>query len=155
MAGSKKRKKPLFLVQSGWRWDMLTIEVASGGRIVASCDDQRKDHRFQKSNAKTHASDYAILMHLASEPKWRNPATGTPQNEVVRRQFYRFRKTLDELFGIPGEAFGKKGDDWKPKFKVLIHQDLSGVKKKIAADKKERDDLPDWHPLSKADSNLE
>jgi hypothetical protein len=53
VAGSKKRKKPLFIVQSGWRWDMLTIEVASGGRIVASCDGQRKDHRFQKSKAKT------------------------------------------------------------------------------------------------------
>jgi hypothetical protein len=155
VAGSKKRKKPLFIVQSGWRWDMLTIEVASGGRIVASCDGQRKDHRFQKSNAKTHASDYAILMQLASEPKWRNPPTGTPQNEAGRRQFYRFRKTLDELIGIPGEAFGKKGDDWKPNFKVMLHQDLSGVKKEIAADKKEPDDLPDWHPLSKADSNLE
>jgi hypothetical protein len=44
----------------------------------------------------------------------------------VRRQFYRFRKTLDELIGIPGEAFGKKGDDWKPNFRVLIHQDLRG-----------------------------
>ncbi len=134
---------------------MLTIEVASGGRIVASCDGQRKDHRFQKSNARTHAKDYEILMHLALEPRWRNPATGTPQNEAVRRQFYRFRKTLDELIGIPGEAFGKKGDDWKPKFKVLIHKDLSGVKKAIAADKKEPDVFEEWHPLSKADSNLE
>ena len=52
LAGSKKRKKPLFIVQSGWRWDMLTIEVASGGRIVASCDGQLKNRRFQKSKAK-------------------------------------------------------------------------------------------------------
>jgi hypothetical protein len=56
---------------------------------------------------------------------------------------------------MPGEAFGKKGDDWKPNFKVLIHQYLTGVKKKIAADKKVPDVFEKWHPLSKADSNLE
>ena len=76
-----------------------------------------------------------------------NETQGTPQNVTVRRQFYRFRKTLDELIGIPGEAFGKKGDDWKPNFKVLIHHDLIGVKKKIAADKKEPDVFEKWHPL--------
>jgi len=155
VAGSKKRKKPLFIVQSGWRWDMLTIEVASGGRIVASCDGQRKDHRFQKSNAKTHAKDYEILMRLALEPKWCNPPTGSPKNEAVRRQFYRFRKTLDELFGIPGEVFDMKGDDWKPNFNVMLHKDLSGVQQRIAADKKEPDVFEKWHPLSKADSDLE
>ena len=84
-----------------------------------------------------------------------NETQGTPQNVAVRRQFYRFRKTLDELIGIPGEAFGKKGDDWKPNFRVLIHQDLRGDEKKIAADKKEPDVFEKWHPLSKADSNLE
>jgi hypothetical protein len=75
-----------------------------------------------------------------------NETQGTPQNEAVRRQFYRFRKTLDELIGMPGEAFGKKGDDWQPNFKVLIHQDLTGVKKKIAADKKVPDVFEIWHP---------
>ena len=84
-----------------------------------------------------------------------NETQGTPHNLALRRQFYRFRKTLDELIGILGEAFGKKRDDWKPHFRALIHQDLRGVKKKIAADKKEPDDLPDWHPLSKADSTFE
>jgi hypothetical protein len=155
LAGSKKRKKPLFHVQPGWRWDMLTIEVASGGRIVASCGGQRKDYRFRKSNSKTHAKDYEILMYLASEPKWRNPPTGTLQNEAVRKQFFRFRETLDELIAIPGEAFDTELDDWKPNFKVLIHKNLSGVKQKIASDKKEPDVFEVWHPLSQADSSFE
>jgi hypothetical protein len=94
-------------------------------------------------------------MHLALEPKWRNPATGTPQNEAVRRQFYRFRKTLDELFGIPGEAFDMEGDDWKPNFNVMLHNSLSGVQQRIASSKKERDVFEKWHPLSRADSAFE
>ena len=84
-----------------------------------------------------------------------NETQGTPQNVALRRQFYRFRKTLDELIGIPGEAFGKKGDDWKPNFKVLIHRDLTGFKKKIAADKKVPDVFEKWHPLFEADSSIE
>ena len=133
---------------------MLTIEVAAGGRIIVSCDGQRKEHRFRKSNARTHARDYEILMHLASQAKWRNPPTGTPKNEAVRRQFYRFRETLDELIGIPGYAFDTERDDWMPNFKVLIHKDLSGVRKKIAADE-EPDDFDDWHPMSRANSAME
>jgi hypothetical protein len=152
VAGSKKRKKPLFRVQSGWRWDMLTIEVAAGGRIVASCGGQRKDYRFKKSNAKTHAKDYEILMDLASKPKWRNPPTGTPKNEAVRKQFFRFRETLDELVGIPGEAFDTEGDDWKPNFKVLFHKDLTGVRAEIASDNEEPDVFEEWHPLARANS---
>ena len=153
MAGSKKRKNPLLRIQSGWRWDMLTIEVAAGGRIIVSCDCQRKEHRFRKSNARTHARDYEILMNLASKPKWRNPPTGTPKNEAVRRQFYRFRETLDELIGIPGDAFDLEGDDWKPNFKVLIHKDLSGVRENISSDK-EPDVFEKWHPLSRANSSM-
>jgi hypothetical protein len=147
-AGSKKRKRPLFLIQPGWRWDMLTIEVASGGRIIAACDGQRKEHRFRKSNAKTHSKDYEILMHLAANPKWRNPPTGSPPNEAVRRQFYRFRETLDELIGIPGEAFHTDEDDWKPNFKVRIHRDLSGVMDEISSEDGS-DDFEEWHPLSR------
>ncbi len=154
VAGSKKRKKPLFRIQPGWRWNMLTIEVAAGGRIIASCDDQRKEYRFRKSNARTHAKDYEILMHLTSKSKWRNPPTGTTENEAVRRQFFRFRNTLDELIGIPGEAFDTEDDDWKPKFKVLFHKDLRGVRKNIDSDK-EADVFEKWHPLSRANSSME
>ena len=154
MAGSKKRKNPLLRIQSGWRWDMLTIEVAAGGRIIVSCDCQRKEHRFRKSNARTHARDYEILMHLASQAKWRNPPTGAPENERVRRGFLRFRDNLTELMGIPGDAFDTDGDDWKPKFKVLIDTDLSGVREKIVSCE-EPDDLPAWHPLSRSNSAME
>ena len=153
VAGSKKRKKPLLRVQSGWRWDMLTIEVAAGGRIIVSCDGQRKDHRFRKSNARTHARDYEILMQLASKANWRNPPTGAPDNERVRRGFLRFRDTLTELMGIPGDAFASDGDDWHPKFKVLIHKDLSGVRERIVV-AEDPDDLPAWHPLSRANSEI-
>lgn len=151
VAGFKKRMKPLFHIQTGWRWDMLTIEVASGGRIIASCDGQRKEHRFRKSNSRTHAKDYEILMHLAANPKWRNPPAGTPKNEAVRRQFYRFRKTLGELIGIPGDAFDTAGDDWKPNFQTLLHRDLSGIRQRISSDA-EPDEFEEWHPLSRANS---
>lgn len=153
VSGSKKHKKPLFRLQPGWRWDMLTIEVAAGGRIIVSCGGQRNEHRFRKSNARTHAKDYEILMHLASKAKWRNPPTGSPENEAVRRQFYRFRETLGELIGIPGDAFDTEGDDWKPNFKVLFHKDLRGVRKNIAADA-EPDVFEEWHPMSRANSAM-
>ena len=153
VAGSKKRKKPLLRIQSGWRWDMLTIEVGAGGRIIVSCDGQRKEHRFRKSNARTHARDYEILMHLASRAKWRNPPTGAPENERVRSGFLRFRDNLTEIIGIPGEAFDTEGDDWKPKFMVLIHKDLSGLRKKIASDE-EPDVFDAWHPMSRANSAM-
>ncbi len=133
VAGAKKRKKPLFRVQSGWRWDMLTIEVASGGRIAASCGGQRKDYWFRKSNGRNHANDYKILMQLASKPIWRNPPAGTATNEKVRKQFFRFRETLGELMGIPGPAFETEGDDWKPYFKVIFHEDLTALREEIAA----------------------
>jgi hypothetical protein len=130
-AGSKKRKKPLFRIQPGWRWDMLTIEVTSGGRIIASCDGQRKDYRFQKSNSKTHSRDYEIFMHLAVHSKWRNPPAGTAENEAVRKRFYRFRETIAELIPIPGDAFEPSGEDWKPKFTMRLHKDLADVKSMI------------------------
>lgn len=135
VAGSKKRKKPLFRIQPRWRWDMLTIEVATGGRIIAYCDGQRRDHRFQKSNSKTHSKDYEILMHLAVHFQWRNPPAGTTENEAVRKRFYRFRETLAELIPIPGDAFKPSGDDWKPKFTARLHEDLLDVRKTIATAK--------------------
>jgi hypothetical protein len=152
--GSKKRKKPLFRIQPGWRWDMLTIEVAAGGRIIVSCDGQRKEHRFRKSNSRTHAKDYEILMHIASKSKWCNPPTGTPRNEAVRRQFYRFRETLNELIGIPGESFDMEGDNWKSNFKVRIHKDLIEFRNVIEADEKP-DVFEDWHPMFRANSTME
>jgi len=42
---------------------------------------------------------------------------------------------------------------WKPNFKVLMHKSLSGIREDIAADKNP-DDLPDWHPLSRANSSI-
>ncbi len=155
VAGATKRKKPLFRVQSGWRWDMLTIEVASGGLIVASCGGQRKDYRFRKSNGQNHANDYEILMQLASKPIWRNPPTGTQANEPVRKQFFRLRATLEDLMGIPGAPFEMKGDCWKPNFKVVFHQDLTGIKEEIASAKVGEDAIPDWHPLSQDSCTLE
>ena len=145
--GSKKRKKPLFRIQPGWRWDMVTIEVAAGGRIVASCGGQRKEHRFRKSNSTTHSKDYEILMRLAVRSPWRNPPAGTAENEAVRKRFYRFRETLAELIPIPGDAFTPDGDEWKPKFTVRLHKDLAGVRKTIATAKEQV--FEDWHPMAK------
>jgi hypothetical protein len=130
VAGSRKRKKPLFRIQPGWRWDMLAIEVATGGRIIASCGGQRKEHRFRKSNSKTHSRDYEIFMLLAAQSRWSNPPTGNPENEAVRKRFYRFRETLVELIPIPGDAFHATGDDWKPKFNVRLHKDLAVLARK-------------------------
>lgn len=130
VAGSRKRKKPLFRIQPGWRWNMLTIEVATGGRIIASCDGQRKEHRFRKSNSKTHSRDYEIFMILAARSRWSNPPVGNPENEAVRKRFYRFRETLVELIPIPGDAFHVTRDDWKPDFTVKFHKDLAVFAKK-------------------------
>ena len=96
----------------------------------------------------------AILMELASDPKWRNPPPGTPDHEKGRRRFLRLRNTLDELIGIPGDAFETDDDVWKPNFTVLMHKSLSGIKASIAVDK-DPDDLPDWHPMSRANSTID
>ncbi len=84
---------------------MLTIEVTTSRRIIVACGGQRKPHQFRKSNSKTHSTDYAILIRLADWQEWRNPPAGTPENEAMRKQFYRFREALGSLIPIPGDAF--------------------------------------------------
>lgn len=147
MTGLKKRKKPLFRIQTGWRWDMLTIEVATGGRIVAACDGQRRDHRFQKSNSKTHSRDYEIFMHLAVHSQWRNPPVGKAENEAGRKRFYRFRETLAELVPIPGNAFATEGDEWKPNFTVRLHKDLAGERYMLANANGKQGTLENWQTI--------
>jgi hypothetical protein len=48
-----------------------------------------------------------------------------------------------------------KGDCWKPNFKVVFHQDLTGIKEEIASAKVGEDAIPDWHPLSQDSCTLE
>ena len=154
VSGAKKRKKPILTVQPGWRWDMLTIEVTTGGQFIASCGGQRKSHRLPKSNSKTHSKDYETLMGLAVNGKWRNPPVRTPENEALRKQFYRFRETLCQLIPIPGNAFATDGEDWIPEFKVQMHKDLGEMKAGFS-EADEPDDLPAWHPLTQPDTTLE
>ncbi|MBN8459386.1 MAG: hypothetical protein J0M04_16280 [Verrucomicrobia bacterium] len=151
-AGGRVRKKALFRIQSGWRWDMLAIEVACGGRMIANCGGQRKEHGFRKSNSKSYTKEYEILMKLAANGNWRNPPGGSPTNEAVRKQFFRFRNTLEDLIPIPGDAFDVDGDVWTPKFSVALSADMTETKKEIRA--KRDTDEPAWHPLSRQSSLL-
>ena len=83
-----------------------------------------------------------------------SPPAGTPENEALRKQFYRFRETLAELIPIPGNAFETEGDDWMPNFEVQIHKDLRNMKLRIS-EAPDPDELPDWHPLSRGNSSRE
>lgn len=50
---STKRHPPVLHPQPGWRWDMVRIEVTTAGRLILSCDGQRKEFTFPKSNRKS------------------------------------------------------------------------------------------------------
>ena len=120
----KKPRQPLFPAKADWHWQKLTVEVADGGRIIASYGSERKEHFYGKSSQQSYKKDYEILLHVAAKGRWTNPHSSTKENESVRKQFYRFRKDFKALIGIPDAPFVEEGDDWIPKFEVRLHGDL-------------------------------
>jgi hypothetical protein len=68
-AGKGKRAKPVLVIQPGWTWEKVTIEVTATGRIFICCDNQREEYRFPKKNGKSHSEGYSIIMGLM-ELRW-------------------------------------------------------------------------------------
>lgn len=126
-ATKSTRLRPIFRMQSGWTWDMLTIEVATGGRLVFSCGGQREDVRLPKSKGTNHSASYEILFNLAfADPQeWRNPPAWQKAQDTVRRRFGRLRKQLELLFPAPDGPFAKEKDRvYVPRFRLVPHRDL-------------------------------
>jgi hypothetical protein len=128
-AGSK-RLQPVLRARTGWTWEMLTIEVATGGRLIFSCDGQRKDYRLPKSKGADHSHSYQILGKLAfAEPQqWKNPATWEKGSDTVRRRFGRLCNQLKALVDMPDEPFHKLRDRvYEPRFRLVPHGDLRAM----------------------------
>jgi len=126
--------RPVFKMQSGWTWDMLTIEAATAGRLIFCCDGQREDVRLPKSRGTNHSEGYGILFNLAfSDPQeFHTPASWEKGNSTIRRRFGRLREQLDLLFPAPDGPFLKKQDRlYVPRFKLIPHRDLAGAAKEF------------------------
>ena len=126
--------RPVFKMQSGWTWDMLTIEVATAGRLIFSCEGQREDVRLPKSKGTNHSESYEILFNLAfADPQeFHTPATWEKGSGTIRRRFGRLREQLGLLFPAPDGPFAKKRDRvYVPRFKLIPHRDLADAAKEL------------------------
>lgn len=120
-----KRRPPALHPQPGWRWDMVRVEVASGGRLIFSCDGQRNEFRFPKTSRKTHSQGYAIMMQVAVHQEWRNPPSEAPDHDRIRTQFRRLGGLLTDLVPLPGKPFRRHRGRFLPVFQVALHEDLA------------------------------
>ena len=119
-----KRAVPVLHPQPGWRWDMVRIEVASGGRLLFSCDGQHCEHRLPKTTAKKPTQALGIMMTLAVKREWRNPPSDAPTHESVRKNFKRLDELLRSLVSLPGKPFRRMRGAFIPVFQVNLHPDL-------------------------------
>lgn len=127
-AGAKRR--PVFRVMAGWTWEMLTIEVATAGRLIFCCEGQRRDVRLPKSKGANHSESYEILVKMAfSDPQeWHAPATWEKGSDTIRRRFGRLRNQLQGLIEMPGDPFHKSRDRvYRPRFQLIPHPDLAAL----------------------------
>ena len=122
---SAKRRRPALHPQPGWRWDMVRIEVATGGRLILSCDGQRNEFRFPKTSRKIHSQGYAIMMRVAVNQEWRNPPSDDAEHDKVRTQFRRLGRLLTDLVPLPGKPFRRHRGRFLPVFQVALHADLA------------------------------
>ena len=132
--GPAPKLRPAFKMQSGWTWDMLTIEVATAGRLIFSCEGQREDVRLPKSKGTNHSESYEILFNLAfADPQeFHTPATWEKGSGTIRRRFGRLREQLGLLFPAPDGPFAKKRDRvYVPRFKLIPHRDLADAAKEL------------------------
>jgi hypothetical protein len=105
---------------------MVRIKVASGGRLIFSCDGQRKEFRFPKTSQKIHPPGYAIMMHIAVRQEWRNPASDAAGHNKVRKQFLRLERLLAALVPLPGSPFRRHRGRFVPVFQVALDAGLAG-----------------------------
>ena len=119
-----KRIAPVLHPQPGWRWDMVRVEVASGGRLLFSCDGQHGEHRLPKTTAKKPHQALGIMMTLAVKREWRNPPSDAPTHESVRKNFKRLDELLRSLVPLPGKPFRRFHGTFIPVFQVSLHPDL-------------------------------
>lgn len=129
-ANAAAKRRPVFRVLAGWNWEMLTIEVATAGRLVFCCDGQRRDVRLPKSKGANHSESYEILFKLAfaNPQEWHAPATWEKASDTVRRRFGRLRNQLKALIEMPGDPFHKSRDRvYTPRFRLIPHPDLSAL----------------------------
>ena len=137
---AKRELQPLFRMQTGWSWEMLSIAVASSGRLIFTCDGQRREYHLAKSNGKNHSELYKILFDLAAEmskgrvPEWQNPASDEKDAEKIRTRFGRLKKDLKQLFPASGDPFHRrKNRVYVPKFTIGYDRDLDERRIEIAS----------------------
>jgi len=137
---AKREVEPLFRPQSGWKWEMLGIYVASSGRLIFTCGGQRKEHQLAKSNGRNHSELYEIFAGLAGQaakgelPMWQNPRSGEYRAERHRKRFQRVVELLEDLIQVPGKPFHRRKDRiYVPKFTIGYDRDLDERRIEIAS----------------------
>lgn len=136
---TKGALRPVLKMQNGWTWDMLTIEVAAGGRLFFCCGGQRKQVRLRKSRGRNHSEGYEIMLRLAGlhatgkEVAWRSPSVFDADAETVRKRFRRVERQISELFPAPGQPFRRNRDrTYTPKFRIILHAELAARAQTLA-----------------------
>lgn len=123
-AGLPRKNKPCLVIQPGWRWDMVRVVVAPGGRLLFSCDGHTGEHSLPKTTAKKPNQALGIMMTLAVKHEWTNPTSGAADHERVRKNFQRLEKLLRNLVPLPGKPFRNDAGKFIPHFKITLHPDL-------------------------------
>jgi len=121
-----KRHKPVLHPKPGWTWDMVRIEVTAAGRLIFSCDDQRKEFTFRKSKEEIYSHGYEIMLNVAVLQEWQNPPSNADDHEKVRKQFRRLENLLIDLVPLPERPFRRVQGAFVPSFRVSLHKDLGG-----------------------------
>ena len=150
VTGSPKRPKPLQVIQPGWTWENVTLEVAAARRVIFCCGDQRKEYRFPKRNGKKHSEGYAILMKIAANPEWHNPRSWEANHEATRRRFIRLKKDLIALLPIPGRPFKKDNKAWRPAFSICFHTSLTSSIREASSQGRKQDAVDSFPPVDGA-----
>ena len=122
--GVRKKIKPVLVLQPGWRWDMVRVVVAYGGRILISCGGQHGEHVLPKTSAKKPNQAMSILMKLAVDQEWSNPPSGARNHESVRKNFQRLESLLRALVPLPGKPFRNEAGKFIPHLQISLHPDL-------------------------------
>lgn len=125
VTGVRKPLKPLFIIQPGWRWNMIRIVVAHGGRLLVSCDGQQREYRLPKTTSKKPGQALGILMTLAVKREWNNPPSDASDHESVRKNFHRLEQRLRALIPLPEDPFRRESGRFIPVFQIVLHSDLA------------------------------
>lgn len=109
---------------NGLTWSQVTVEVGANRTLHLKVPGQEAVHRFPPGSRLKPDHPLGMLMRIAVNGEWRNPAVDAPDYERVSKAFRRLRKLLQALVPLPGDPFQKEHGAYRPVFTVQLHPDI-------------------------------